>query len=83
VRAPDRCSSPRRRAEACAGALVAALGAVGDAAPAWADHPGGLRIEGWSSLTAALVFAGLALVAGAVVVVVVAILTRREDAFPE
>jgi hypothetical protein len=50
------------------------------AAPAWADHPGGLRSEGWSPLTAALVFGGLALIAGAIVVVVVAILTRREDA---
>lgn len=83
MRTPDRCSSPRRRADACAGALVTALGALNGAAPAWADHPGGLRIEGWSSLTAALAFAGLALVAGAVVVVVVAILTRREDASSE
>ena len=53
------------------------------AAPAWADHPGGLRSEGWSPLTAALVFGGLALLAGAVVVIVVAILTRRDDARPD
>jgi hypothetical protein len=62
-----------------AAVVVVALGA----APAWADHPGGLRGEGWSPLAAALVFGGLALVAGAVVVVVVAILTRRRDASSE
>lgn len=59
--------------------LAAALGAVLIAAPAWADHPAGLRSESWSPLTAAVVFGGLALLAGAVVVVVVAILTRRDD----
>jgi hypothetical protein len=60
--------------------LVAALSlALLFAAPAWADHSVGLRSERWSPLTAALVFAGLALLAGAVVVVVVAVLTRRGD----
>jgi hypothetical protein len=63
--------------------LAAALGAVLVAAPAWADHPAGLRSEGWSPLTAALVFGGLALLAGAIVVIVVAILTRRDDASSE
>jgi hypothetical protein len=63
--------------------LAAALGVVIAAAPAWADHPGGLRTEGWSPLTAALVFGGLALLAGAIVVIVVAILTRRGDASSE
>jgi hypothetical protein len=59
--------------------LVAALGAALTAAPAWADHPvPGMRSQGWDPLTAALVFGGLALLAGAVVVVVVAILTRRD-----
>jgi hypothetical protein len=62
--------------------LAAALATGLAAAPAWADHPGGLRSEGWSPLTAALVFGGLALLAGAVVVIVVAILTRRDDARP-
>jgi hypothetical protein len=62
-----------------AAALVLALVSV----PAWADHPGGLRSEGWSPLTAALVFGGLALIAGAIVVVVVAILTRQEDTSSE
>jgi hypothetical protein len=65
------------------GRLLAALAAALIAAPAWADHPGGLRAEGWTPLTAALVFGGLALLAGAIVVVVVAILTRREDASSE
>lgn len=61
---------------------LATLSGVLLAARAWADHPGGLRSEGWSPLTTALVFGGLALLAGAVVVIVVAILTRR-DAPPE
>jgi drug/metabolite transporter (DMT)-like permease len=58
-----------------AAAVVLALAG----APAWADHPTGLRSQAWSPLTAALVFGGLALLAGAVVVIIVAILTRRED----
>jgi hypothetical protein len=66
-----------------ASGLVAALAVVLSAAAAWADHPGALRSEGWSPLAAALVFGGLALIAGAIVVVVVAILTRREDASSE
>ena len=53
------------------------------AVPAWADHPAGLRTEGWSPLTAAMVFGGLALLAGAVVVIVVAVLTRRDDGHSE
>jgi hypothetical protein len=57
---------------------LAALFAAALAVPAvWADHPGGLRSEGWSPLTSALVFGGLALLAGAVVIIVVAIITRR------
>jgi hypothetical protein len=63
--------------------LAAALGAVLVAAPAWADHPAGLRSAGWSPLTAALVFGGLALLAGAVVVIIVVILTRRGETSPE
>ena len=46
---------------------------------AWADHPGALRSEGWTPLTAALVFGGLALLAGMVVIVIVTLLTRRDD----
>jgi hypothetical protein len=49
------------------------------AASAWADHPGALRSEGWSPLTAALVFGGLALLAGMLVIVIVSLLTRRDD----
>jgi hypothetical protein len=61
--------------------LAAVLGAALLAAPAAADHPvPGMRSEGWDPLTTALVFGGLALLAGAVVVIVVAILTRRPDA---
>jgi hypothetical protein len=60
--------------------LAVVLATVLVTAPAWADHSGGLRSAGWSPLTAALVFGGLALMAGAVVVIVVAILTRRDDA---
>ena len=59
--------------------LAAALAVCLAAAPAWADHPAGLRSEGWSPLTAALVFGGLALLAGAIVVIVVTVLTRRGD----
>lgn len=57
---------------------LAILAAAMAATPAWADHPGGLRSEGWSPLTSALVFGGLALLAGAVVIIVVAVLTRRD-----
>lgn len=58
--------------------LAVGLGGALLAAPAWADHPGGLRSAPWSPLTTALVFGGLALLAGAVVVIVVATLTRRD-----
>jgi ABC-type Fe3+ transport system permease subunit len=65
----------RRSSAALVAVLVAAL-----APPAaWADHGVGLRSEGWSPMTAALVFGGLALLLGAIVVIVVAILTRRGD----
>lgn len=63
--------------------LAAALAVALTAAPAWADHPGALRSEGWSPFSTALVFGGLALLAGAIVVIVVAILTRRDDASSE
>jgi hypothetical protein len=44
---------------------------------AWADHGGPLRTAGWSPMTAALVLGGLALLAGMLVVVIVALLSRR------
>ena len=60
-------------------AALAAAAALGLAAPpAWADHPGGLRAEGWSPLTAALVFGGLALLVGAIVVILVSVFTKRD-----
>jgi ABC-type Fe3+ transport system permease subunit len=61
----------------CSGRLAALVAAVMTVTPAWADHGGALRSEGWSPLTSALVFGGLALLAGAVVIIVVAVITRR------
>ena len=58
--------------------LAAAAGVGLAAVPAWADHPGGLRAEGWSPLTAALVFGGLALLVGAIVVILVTVFTKRD-----
>jgi ABC-type Fe3+ transport system permease subunit len=62
----------------CSGRLAAMVTAVMTATPVWADHGGALRSEGWSPLTSALVFGGLALLAGAVVIIVVAVITRRD-----
>ncbi len=58
--------------------LAVAAGVGLAALPAWADHPGGLRAEGWSPLTAALVFGGLALLVGAIVVILVTVFTKRD-----
>ena len=55
---------------------VAALPTLLAAAPAAADHGGPLRDAPMSPLTAALLFAGLALLVGAVVIVVVRVLTK-------
>jgi amino acid permease len=63
---------------AAAALAATALGA----GPAWADHPVGLRTAGWSPVTAALVFGGLALLAGMLVVVIVALLSRRDPSEP-
>jgi hypothetical protein len=46
------------------------------AAPALADHGGPLRSAPMSPVTAALLFAGLTLLVGAVVIVVIRILTK-------
>lgn len=54
--------------------LFARVAAV---APAAADHGGALRDAPMSPLTAAIVFAGLALLVGAVVLVVIRLLTRQ------
>jgi hypothetical protein len=54
--------------------LPASVAAV---APAAADHGGPLRDAPMSPLTAAIVFAGLALLVGAVVLVVIRLLTRQ------
>jgi len=67
------------RATSLAGSAFAALALLLiAAAAAWADHPGGtLRTAGWSPLTTALAFGGLALLAGMLVVVIIALITRR------
>jgi hypothetical protein len=57
--------------------LAVALASIG-VTPAWADHGGGLRAEGWSPLTAALVFGGLALLVGAVVIILVTVFSKRD-----
>jgi len=59
--------------------LTAALAVLLAAVPAWADHPGGLRSDNWSPLTAALVFGGLALLVGAIVVIVVTVFAKRNS----
>jgi len=60
------------------GALAAAAGVGLSATPARASHPIGLGAEGWSPLTAGLVFGGLALLVGAIVVILVTVFTRRD-----
>jgi hypothetical protein len=62
------------RGLAAAGAMLAL-----DVAAAWADHPGANRSEGWTPLTAALVYGGVALLAGMLVIIIVTLLTRRRD----
>jgi hypothetical protein len=54
--------------------LLASVVAV---APAAADHGGPLRDAPMSPLTAAIVFAGLALLVGAVVLVLIRLMTRQ------
>ena len=56
--------------------LRSALVTLAAATPAAADHGGPLRDAPMSPLTAALLFAGLALLVGAVVIVVVRVLTK-------
>jgi len=57
-------------------ALLSVLVTLVATTPAAADHGGPLRDAPMSPLTAALLFAGLALVVGAVVVVVVRVVTK-------
>jgi len=57
-------------------ALLSALLTLLATTPAAADHGGPLRDAPMSPLTAALLFAGLALLVGAVVVVAVRVLTK-------
>ena len=57
-------------------ALLCALVSLALTCPAAADHGGPLRNAPMSPLTAAILFAGLALLVGAVVIVVVRVLTK-------
>jgi hypothetical protein len=57
-------------------ALLSTLLTLLATTPAAADHGGPLREAPMSPLTAALLFAGLALLVGAVVVVAVRVLTK-------
>ena len=65
--------APRRDAPL---AVLCALAILTAATPANADHGGPLRNAPMSPLTAALLFAGLALLVGAIVVVVVRVVTK-------
>src|SRR5215831_3325766 len=64
------------RLERMRSALRSALATLVATAPAAADHGGPLRSAPMSPLTAAILFAGLALLVGAVVIVVVRVLTK-------
>ena len=57
--------------------MIRALASLVAATPAAADHGGPLRDAPMSPLTAAIVFAGLALLVGAVVLAVIRVLTKR------
>ena len=57
-------------------AVLCALASLAPVGPAAADHGGPLRSAPMSPLTAAILFAGLALLVGAVVIVVVRVLTK-------
>lgn len=59
-----------------ASSIVSLLLSLAAAAPAMADHGGPLRSAPMSPLTAAALFAGLTLLVGAVVVVLIRVLTK-------
>src|SRR2546426_3553903 len=74
-------NDPRRESTARHGpppALVVLAAAV-----AWAHHGGSLEDGPMSPLAAALAFAGLALLVGAIVVILIAVLTRRPETPPD
>jgi hypothetical protein len=58
-------------------ALVGLAMVVGHAGLAFGDHGIGLRSPGLGPMASALIFGGLALLVGVVVVLVVTVLTRR------
>lgn len=55
----------------------AALAALVVTAPAWADHPGGLRTEGMNPGVAALLWAAAAFLVAMAIVAIVTVLARR------
>jgi hypothetical protein len=57
-------------------ATLSCLASLMTAAPALGDHGGPLRSAPMSPVSAALLFAGLTLLVGAVVIVVIRILTK-------
>jgi hypothetical protein len=65
-----------RRLDTMRFSIVWCLANLIAAAPALADHGGPLRSAPMSPLTAAALFAGLTLLVGAVVIVVIRILTK-------
>ena len=56
---------------------IATLAALVVTAPAWADHPGGLRTEGMNPVVAALLWAATAFLVAMAIVAIVTVLTRR------
>ena len=58
---------------------IAALAAVVVTAPAWADHPVGLRTEGMNPFLATLVWAVAAFLVGMAIVAIVTVLARRRS----
>jgi hypothetical protein len=66
------------RLERVRAALGSALLTLAAAAPAAADHGGPLRDAPMSPVTAAVLFGGLALLVGAVVIVVIRVLTKEK-----
>src|SRR5262245_23476318 len=73
-----RAERARSRRRICA-ALAVLVVAAGDAGLAFGDHGVGLRSPGLSPMASALIFGGLALLVGVVVVLVVTVLTRRPN----
>ena len=68
------------RLERMRSALLSAVATLVATAPSTADHGGPLRNAPMGPITAAILFAGLALLVGGVVIVVVRVLTKGRSA---